>query len=122
MKILLKELINPNTALLNDTQKAVLIITLVSTSPEIAYRTTGQSKNLGVARDALNKMGMVSIKQEGLTITNRGKSMLRYHNLITDSGKLTDEGDETLNKITDVGSTYSDEHVREEFIFIKTLP
>ena len=89
MKFLLKELINPNTALLTDTQKAVLLIAHISPTGEMAFSNTSSSENLVTARDSLNRLNAVIIGDNVLKLTDRGDDMLKYHNLVDDMGELT---------------------------------
>lgn len=121
MKILLKELINPNTALLTDTQKAVLIITHVATSPKMAYADTNISENLVKARQGLSKMGMVVLGNSALAITEHGNSMLKYHNLIDDAGELTEDGRATLDSTKDTSGSFNNQAVRETFKILSDL-
>ena len=113
MKFLLKELVNPNTALLTDTQKAALIITHIATSPEAAHSQTSVSENLVKARQGLYKMRMVNLGSNTLTITKHGNNMLSYHNLIGGDGRLTDEGTAALDATNDVAGSFDDQSVHE---------
>lgn len=121
MKFLLKELINPNTALLNDTQKAVLLTAHISTSPEMAYADTNTSENLVKARQGLHSMGMVVLGDSEMATTKQGNEMMVYHNLVDNAGQLTDEGQGILDSTEDVGGSFNDQAVQEQFKFLSSL-
>lgn len=123
MKLLLKELINPNTALLTDTQKSVLVIIHVSTSPKMAFADTNVSENLVTARNSLAQLNMVllNIKEGKLAITEKGVSMLMYHNLVDDTGKLTEDGTDILDASRGTSGTFNDEAIHEKFSFLSSL-
>ena len=121
MEFLLKELINPNTALLTDTQKTVLLMIHVSTSPEMAHSDTSYPENLVRARGELLKLSMVEMNRDSLHITDRGNTMLVYHNLIDDTGMLTKIGNDVMNNTKNVGTSYNDQTIQEEFTFLASL-
>jgi hypothetical protein len=121
MKFLLKELINPNTALLTDTQKTVLLITHISPSPEMAFSNTNTSENLVTARDSLIKLNSVSVGDNTLSLTSRGNDMLKYHNLVDDMGELTDDANVIMDASEEVSKSYNDQPVRETFDFLSSL-
>lgn len=115
MKFLLKELVNPNTELLTDTQKSALIIAHIATSPEAAYSQTSTSENLVKARQALHKMRMVNVGEDTLSLTKHGGNMLSYHNLVGPDGKLTGEGTTAMDTTTKVAGSFDDQSVHEAF-------
>ena len=121
MKFLLKELINPNTAILNDTQKAVLVITHISQSDQMAFDNTGASENLISARETLNKLGAINIGENVLALTSRGNDMLQYHNLVDEMGELSEEGQEILDNSEAVGTSFNIQDTQESFSFLSTL-
>jgi hypothetical protein len=121
MKTLLKELINPNTAILNDTQKAVLVIVQVSPTPEVAYENTVASENLSVARNTLLKLGALRSTENALELTTRGKEMLEYHNLVDETGELSEEGNEVLEASKRVAQTFNNQDVKESFRLLSKL-
>lgn len=121
MKTLLSELVNPNTAILNDTQKAVLIITHISPTPQVAYDNTVPSENLAAARDSLVKMQALRLGENTLEMTSRGQNMLKYHNLVDEMGELTDEANEILQDSQTVGQSFNDQTIRERFSFLSKL-
>lgn len=121
MKILLKELINPNTAILNDTQKAVLLITHISQSGQMAFDNTASSDNLLTARDILVKLGALTMGDNVVALTSRGQSMLNYHNLVDDMGELTEDGQKILDNSEEVGTAFNLQNVQESFKFLSTI-
>ena len=121
MKFLLKELINPNTAILNDTQKAVLIIMHIAQSEPMAFANTNTSANLISARDSLNKLGAINVGENSASLTARGNDMLLYHNLVDDMGELTDDGQSVLDNSEEVGTTFNTQHTQESFKFLSGL-
>lgn len=121
MKFLLKELINPNTAILNDTQKAVLLIAHISQSPQMAFDNTGASENLIQARESLVNLGAVVIGDNVLELTARGNDMLQYHNLVDEMGELSEEGQEILDSSEAVGTSFNIQDAQESFEFLSGL-
>ena len=121
MKILLKELINPNTAILNDTQKAVLIITYIAPTPEVAFSNSSASENLSTARDTLIKLGALTLRNNALELTPRGSSMLKYHNLIDDMGEITEDSQAILDDSERRGEEYNIQDVKECFKILPSL-
>lgn len=121
MKFLLKELINPNTAILNDTQKTVLIITHISQSEQMAFDNTGASENLIQARDSLIKLGAINMGDNMVALTARGNDMLQYHNLTDEMGGLSEEGQEILDNSTEVGTSFNIQDTQESFEFLSGL-
>lgn len=121
MKFLLKELINPNTAILNDTQKTVLIITHISQSGQMAFDNTGASENLNQARDSLVKLGAINMGDNMVALTPRGTDMLHYHNLADEMGGLSEEGQEILDNSTEVGTSFNIQDTQESFEFLSGL-
>lgn len=121
MKILLKELINPNTAILNDTQKAVLILVHVSPTEKMAFDATTKADNLARARDSLVRMGMLNAGNNRMYLTDLGTQMLDHHNLV-DGEELTDEAQELLDQIKEVGRKFTNaENQTESFKFLASL-
>ena len=121
MKILLKELINPNTAILNDTQKAVIIITHIAPTPEVAFSNSSASENLSTARDTLIKLGALTLRDNALELTPRGSSMLKYHNLIDDMGEITEDAQNILDASEKRGEEYNIQDVKEGFKILPSL-
>lgn len=118
---ILKELVNPNTALLNDTQKAVLLMTKISSSPQMAFANTNEAENLVVARETLAKLQLVQFGNNMLVLTDAGENMLTYHDLVDETGMVTDEGNELLDRISTTSTNFVKQEVREKFTFLKTL-
>jgi len=121
MKFLLRELVNPNTAILNDTQKAVLLITHVSPTPQLAYANTSSSKNFISARESLLQFGSITMGDNAVELTPRGHDMLKYHNLVDDMGELTEDGQTIMDDSEDVSDTFSRQDTLESFNFLKSL-
>jgi hypothetical protein len=120
MKILLKEFITPNTDTLNDSQKAVLLITYIATSPEIAFANTTKSENLATARDILIRIKYLIINDERLELTMAGTHMLTYYNLI-DNDKVTDNGEILLQNMDELKDSYKSQPIKEKFEFLASL-
>ena len=121
MKSLLNELVNPNTAVLTDTQKAVLCLTVVSNSPEMAFNSVTASQNLIHAAKGLKKLGLVNLAANELITTPFGEKMMRHHNLVDDGNMLTQDGKDILDAATEVGEIFNNQSVQESFNFLKTL-
>ena len=122
MKILLKELINPNTAILNDTQKAVLVLTHISPTEKLAFDATSKADNLARARDTLVRMGLVRAGNNRMFLTDMGEEMLTHHNLIDDAGELSDDARNILDQIDAVGKKFNDSETQQEsFEFLSSL-
>ena len=119
MKILLKELINPNTVILNDTQKAVLLITHIAPTPKVAFENSVVSQNLAKAQDGLIKLNMLHVVNNEQRLTDSGEEMLKHHNLVDEMGELTDDANEILERVSDVSDTFN--NVTEEFKFLSSL-
>lgn len=118
---ILKELVNPNTAMLNDTQMAVLLMTKISSSPQMAYANTNEAENLVTAREILAKMQLVQFGNNMLILTDAGENMLTYHDLVDETGMVTDEGNQLLDRISDTSATFVNQEITEEFNFLRTL-
>jgi len=59
--VLLKEIINPNTVNLTNTQQGVLISIKISPTPEVAYQTTNGAQQLVYARNTLRMLGLIKV-------------------------------------------------------------
>ena len=118
---ILKELVNPNTAILNNTQMAVLLMTKISSSPQMAYVNTNEAENLVNARETLAKLQLVQFGNNMLILTDAGEEMLTYHDLVDETGILTDEGNKILDEISKTSNTFINQEIKEEFNFLKTL-
>ena len=119
--MLLRELVNPNNALLTDTQKAVLLITNMSSSGKMAYDNTTASKNLATSVNTLNTLGMIQLGDNEVQITDLGKNMLTYHNLIGADGELTDDGKNIMDSTKAVSKSFVTQAANEGFKFLATL-
>jgi len=118
---ILKELVNPNTAMLNDTQMAVLLMTKISSSPQMAYANTNEAENLVTARETLAKLQLVEFGNNMLILTDAGEQMLVYHDLVDEGGMVTDEGNEILDRVSQTSTNFVQQEVREDFSFLKRL-
>lgn len=121
MKLLLKELVNPNTAILTDTQKAVLIIVHISPSPQMAYDNTSNTDNLSTARDSLVRLNALNFGDNMLSLTDVGEEMLRYHNLVDETGELTEDATNILDSLEEVSTTFKNQEIAEDFKFLASL-
>lgn len=121
MKLLLEDLINPNTPILSDTQKAVLVMTVTASSPQMAFSSSNKARNLVAAREALRKLDMVEIAGNSMSITDNGQEMLEYHNLVDDMGEITDEAREILDSSEETGDSFNNQEIRETFNFLKSI-
>jgi hypothetical protein len=123
MKILLKELISPNTAVLNDTQKAVLLIVHIAPTERVAFDNTSASENLHTARNTLIRLGALNLGDNAVELTSRGRELMNYHNLIDEMGELTDDGNAILDDSKEVSLSFNMQSIKEEqkFPFLKSL-
>lgn len=121
MKILLKELINPNTDLLNSSQKAVLILTYIAPTKNSAYNNTTLSDNLSTARDILQKIGLIIVDGTNISITDKGTKMLTYHNLIDSDGELTKNSKDILKSMNLLKTSYDSDVTESEYKLLKVL-
>lgn len=122
MKFLLKELVNPNTTVLNDTQKAILLTTHVAPTDRVAFDNTSSSLNLAKARDSLRALNMLLVGDGAQQLTDTGREMLKYHNLIDDTDAVTDDGQAILDQTENVSKNFSDADPQtESFNFLKSL-
>jgi hypothetical protein len=118
---ILKELVNPNTALLNDTQMSVLLMIKIASSPQMAYATTNEAENLVNAREAVTKLGLAQFGNNMLILTDEGENMLTYHDLVDDNGIVTDEGNALLDKVENTSTSFVNQEIKENFDFLKNL-
>jgi hypothetical protein len=121
MKSLLNEIVNPNTAVLTDTQKAILCLITVSSSPKMAFDGTNASKNFIHAAGELNRLQMISIRDNSVEITQLGKQMMQHHNLADGGNMLTQDGKDILSSSQEVGRIFNGQSVQESFDFLKSL-
>lgn len=118
---ILKELVNANTAVLNNTQMAVLLLVKIASSPQKAYADTNKTENLVTARETLVKMGLMRIGDSMLVLTDEGENMLQYHNMVDDTDMVTDEGNEILDTVMDVSKAYKNQEIKEEYKLLSSL-
>jgi hypothetical protein len=121
MNSLLNELVNPNTAVLTDTQKAVLCLITVSNSPKMAFDGISASKNLAYAGEDLRKLGIVTITNNTVSITPLGTELLQQHNLVDGGDMLTQDGKDVLAASQEVGNIFNVQSIQEDFNFLKSL-
>jgi hypothetical protein len=118
---IIKELVDANTAVLNDTQMAVLIIIKTASSPQMAFANTNVTENLVFARNALAKMGLIKVGNNLSILTDEGENMLQYHDLVDETGMVNDEGNAVLDRVQSTSDSFKNQEVKEEFNLIKTL-
>lgn len=86
-----------NTYLLTDTQKAILILTHVSETPEQAYEVTSGTETSIRARNMLQNIGMIDKSHKKLFLTKSGDETLIKFNLIDSVGELTELGKDIID-------------------------
>jgi len=75
-----------------DNQKAVLAKIVAAPTPQLAAAEISDTPNLAAARDMLEKMGLITLDDEGAHVTEQGNEVMVNQNLATPDGQLTDDG------------------------------
>ena len=75
-----------------DNQKAVLAKIVAAATPQLAAADISDTPNLAAARDMLDKMGLITLDDEGAHLTDEGNKTMVDQNLATPDGQLTDDG------------------------------
>lgn len=75
-----------------DNQKAVLAKIVAAPTPQLASAEISDTPNLAAARDMLEKMGLITLDNEGAHLTDAGNEVMVNQNLATPDGQLTDDG------------------------------
>lgn len=88
-----------NSINFTETQKSVLIKIYNSTSAKLAADELTKDRKFIVARNILNKLGIIQYnsKTDSIILTNKGKRALLDSGLIDESGTITDIGQKYLN-------------------------
>jgi hypothetical protein len=67
------------------------------------------------------KLGALRSTENALELTTRGKEMLEYHNLVDETGELSEEGNEVLEASKRVAQTFNNQDVKESFRLLSKL-
>ena len=119
MKKICEELENiEKDFLLTDTQKAILLLTHISETPQQAFETTSGTENSTRSRNLLQNLGMVTKDNKKLFLTKKGDDLLINYNLIDDMGELTELGIEILDNYK---KNYDSVIKTESISFIKEI-
>lgn len=78
-------------------QSAVLAKIASAPTPKLAASNISDSPNLAAARDMLQKMGLITLNDEGAFLTDQGKEVMVNQNLMDPSGGLTQDGQNLAN-------------------------
>jgi len=97
MKLLL-ELMNA-PAQLNSTQKGILATIAGSASPEMAFETTSGAEPLNAQRVILQRLGLVVIGGNTVTLTPNGQQALTDSNIVSETGEMTEEGERLMDMV-----------------------
>ena len=101
----LRELIDPNTVSLTNTQQGVLILIKMAATPEVGYESTNGAEQTVYARNSLRTLGLIKVGGNKAVLTQTGQQVLVNYNLTDQSGQLTDNGNEVL---TNYNTQYGD--------------
>jgi len=115
---LLKELVNPNTIQLTNTQMGVLCIVKTSPTPEVAYENITGAENVVTATQMLYKLGIITITDNSAGLTQTGEEILMRYDLVDAGGQLTERG---KNVVTTLETDKEQYQMSEAFSLIKTL-
>ena len=74
-----------------ENQMAVLSKIVAAATPRLAAADISDDPNLSAARDMLEKLGLITLSDEGAFVTDAGDEVMVNQNLATD-GRLTDVG------------------------------
>jgi len=90
------------TVHLSDFQKKVLTIIKSAPTPQVAQeelqnQPPEERNNIIGARDMLQKLGMIEVTQDALTITPAGEKVMQDEYLVDEMGELTDEARKFLD-------------------------
>lgn len=100
---LLQEINSINTERLSEVQKIVLCSIAGSKTPQLALDSVYGSVYTVEHASLLKQSGMLNITNNGITITNKGYSVMEANDLIdTLTGELTDSGKQFAEKIQDI--------------------
>lgn len=94
---LLKEIINPNTINLTNTQQGVLITIAISPTPEVAYEATNGADQSVAARNFLRTLGLIRVGDNKTALTQSGNDVTVSYNLLNDTRQLTERGQEIMD-------------------------
>lgn len=75
-----------------DNQKSVLAKIIAAATPQLAAADISENPNLSAARDLLEKMGLITLDNDGAHVTDAGNEVMVNQNLATPDGRLTDDG------------------------------
>jgi len=94
------------TVHLTDIQKEVLCKISASPTPQVAYETLSQvpssvSDNYATARDTLEHIGLISVLEGTVEVTDKGREVMRDENLIDDTDELTELGQQLADANTE---------------------
>jgi predicted transcriptional regulator len=115
----LKEILTERLEL-DNTDKAIIVLMHVSSSPELAYSVATGARNAVTARKKLEQNGFIRVNDSTrtATLTNTGSDILRSQNLIDDSNELTDRGQELIGRFQNDKGEWT---TIENYKYIKNL-
>lgn len=110
------EVLSPNIASPTLNQKRVLARIVSAPTSRVAATDMNGNQNLVAARDMLMKLGMVSLLNGEMELTDRGMLVAQQENIIDQTGQLTPDGEklvygnqpETQEEETDSGYDLED--------------
>jgi hypothetical protein len=110
---------NPRAVLLTHIQKGVLAVIYNSPTPQMAFQSTIGDESLVLARNLLERLGLVKVTNNQAILTPDGELAVRANNLVDETGKLSDDGAEVVDWIT--GNKIAPKKVSEasEFALLK---
>ena len=82
----------------NNTQKKVLaIVASCKEKPEKAISQLSSSENIISAKGLLLKLGLITVDNNGVQLTDSGKDVAIQQNILDDSEQLTPEGSQLIS-------------------------
>lgn len=86
---------------LSDFQKKVLVVVHAAQTPQVAFeelrkQAAEDQGNINTARDMLEKLGLLEVGQDQVTVTPQGEQVMQDEYLIDEMGELTEEAQKYL--------------------------
>jgi len=81
-----------STVHLSDMQSVVLSKIIAAATPQTAFETINNGRNLVGARDELQRLGLITVMNGTASVTDKGQQVMQAENLVSDTGELTDRG------------------------------
>jgi hypothetical protein len=90
------------TVHLSDFQKKVMAIVKASPAPQVAFeelqnQPPEERNNIIGARDMLQKLGLIDVEADAISITPAGEKVMQDEYLVDEMGELTDEAQKFLD-------------------------